>query len=480
MIACASVFLPNYRPLANKTLFENRAAYCLKHGYKQLFIEYPPLGPNDNIGKIMGFEKVRLILRTLEDPSCEFVWFGDCDGMVMNYGTKLESIASKYRGDIIVGSDFNGINCGSMIIKNTPTAKGYLNEILAHESEYLHEQAYFWKHKRDYITVAPQREMNAYDSSLPGLKPPHYNELEMEFKVGDFFMHWPAQNQEIRLRYYSRYKDLIVDSLSPGNGLIACCQPGKIGDSLFILPACRRLYEITGCKVDIYLQPWCEPARDFIKYQSYINKMITTAPEKTVEGRYQPVTLIPHPERYKGIYDISWTTQPEYPLAESFAECAGLPRDVGRDIRWEVPPGIPQKLSDALGGRTEYVVVHIRGAEGGGFKKLFEQFIDTCPLPCVVVGGKNEKIGRGIDMAGESFLEMAIIIANAKSYVGMFSSPLVIAQGFEMPKTCIFDGTSWWPKQIIMNGETEYLVNPTLSQVVESASRKLRVKRVRP
>jgi len=367
-----------------------------------------------------------------------------------------------------------------MIVKNTKVAKDYLNEILNDRNHYEHEQDYFWKNRKEFIQVAKQRAMNSYDTTLPGLNPEGYDLSLMQWKKGDFFIHWPAQNMETRLECYRKMVPQIIGmGEKKKEELIACCQPGRIGDSLFILPAVRELCRIHNCKADMYLQPHCNPAKEFFEYQSYVNKVITTAKEKESQ-RYQNFTDVPNAEQYKKVFEISWRKQPEYPLAESFAECAGLPRDIGRDIRYEVPEGIPDELKTALKGKTEYVVFHTRGADGGGFKSLFDCVIEVAPWPVVVVGKQDESLMRGINMTGCSFLDMARIIANCKSYVGMFSSPLVIAQGFEMPKTCVFDGETWWPKQIIKDGETEYLVKPTIQQIIESANRKLRVKRVQP
>lgn len=248
------------------------------------------------------------------------------------------------------------------------------------------------------------------------------------------------------------------------SNLIACCHPGRIGDTLFALPAIKRLCEIHKAKADLFVKPWCEPARDLIEYQPYINSIRTDGIVHEKHHRLQGITEVPKPEKYLKVIEVSWTRQHMHPLAESLAEEAFLPREIGRVFTLEIPKKIQQQ--------QEYIALAVRYNRQGErianeFIELFENFMEASPWPIIQVG-----------LAGTSFLEMAQTIAGAKAFVGTFSAPLVVAQAFEIPKTCIFDGQQWWPHQIMKDGETEYLAGPTVGQVIESLNRKLRVKRI--
>jgi len=257
--------------------------------------------------------------------------------------------------------------------------------------------------------------------------------------------------------------------------LIACCHPGKIGDTLFTLPAVRELCKIHDAKAVLFGQSWIEPARDLIEYQSFIHELRTDAPETIVPGRLQPITNVPEKEKYSAVFDISWSRMDYFPLPESLAECAGLPRAIGRDLQLDVTNDNPWiKFSLPF----QYIVITTRSQGEMIFTDLFKEFIKKSPIPVIVMGAKSESLGCGVDMTGLGFLDMALIISYAKAYVGVFSSPLVVAQAFPIPKTCIFDGVTWHPTQIIKDGETEYLVNPTVEQLIESSGRELRVKRI--
>lgn len=260
--------------------------------------------------------------------------------------------------------------------------------------------------------------------------------------------------------------------------LIACAHPGKIGDTLYTLPAIRRLCEIHGAKADLYARWFCEPAKQFIENQPFINKFRMDGIYTECKPRYQGTTKIPEEKNYIKYYDMSWETPPMSPHPENFCELVGVPAWVGKDIRYDVPDGLPGRAVDALQGKTTYAVVVGRGPGAGGFRSLLENVIEMAPWPVLVLGTKDEYIKGGIDLTGLGYLDMARVIARATAFVGMFSSPLVVAQGFEIPKTCVFNGTDWWPHQIVMDGETDYLVMPTAKRVLESATRKLRHKRV--
>ena len=204
MLVCAGIYDKTYEPLAEKTLYENRLSYCLKHGYPYIFVRHPFLFSNTaHAVKEIGFSKIELALYFLR--FYDVVWITDCDAMVMNKSVGIEDVLEKYPSDVLVGSDFNGPNCGNMIFKNAPRVVEYLKFMLRNREGYFHEQDFIWRNPRDFVFATPQNVMNSYDYSLyPGqeLNPGGY-------KPGDFFIHWPAQSLEKRLELYSTWKDKV-------------------------------------------------------------------------------------------------------------------------------------------------------------------------------------------------------------------------------------------------------------------------------
>lgn len=212
MIACLSLYAENYEPLAEKTLFENRLQYCRKHGYASLFRKYDVhFDSSFKLACYLGFKKIEMILEAMEVvKDVPYVWFADCDAMIMNMGIQIEAITKEYPQDILIGSDCNGSSCGSMIIKNTDTAKTYLQTILNTRDAYLHEQDFIWKNLRDFVFAVPQRVMNSWDCTLPYLQPPPDQLEKAQFQSGDFLIHWPSQTLEKRLECYEKYKGQVI------------------------------------------------------------------------------------------------------------------------------------------------------------------------------------------------------------------------------------------------------------------------------
>lgn len=213
LIAAAAVYNEHYRPLAELTLFENRKRYCEKNGYAYYFKKFD-IELEDDYARVgqMSFEKVRLILSIFRDsPQTMHVWMGDVDGMVMNMDARLEEIIQKYPSEIVTGSDYNGLSTGCFICQNTQRVKDYLNELWEKRAAYLHEQLFFWENPRSFIFKTPQRVMNSHDTTLPFLNPAGLDVESAQFQSGDFFMHWPAQTLNTRIRMYEKWKGAVID-----------------------------------------------------------------------------------------------------------------------------------------------------------------------------------------------------------------------------------------------------------------------------
>jgi len=238
-----------YKPLANYTL-ENKKEYCARHGYNIHFIEdggekdigmkicvcvKPPV-PKDQL--IIGWSKIYIMKQAMEKyPDTQWIFNSDCDVMITNMSIKIEDII-KQVGDenthIIIPSDCNGINCGNMIIRNSPIGKAFLDVIIA--SEPLYRNWYLYENQciqdltvGTFLTeqgiknggtlwslatkVIPQRIMNSYDyKNLPQFKKP-LNDIfgnDGQWQKGDFIIQWPSNPIEYRLKVAPIYKELIV------------------------------------------------------------------------------------------------------------------------------------------------------------------------------------------------------------------------------------------------------------------------------
>jgi hypothetical protein len=238
-----------YRPLADITAIENKKVYCEKYGYQ---FEHVTDGGESLCGNKMsaktnntppeetpiGWGKIYAMQHLLKKyPKSEWIFNIDCDAMITNMGTKIEDVISKVADEnthIIIPADCNGINCGVMLVRNTPIGRAFLDVIAASEPLYRHwymqenqciqdllvgtfltEQGMknggtFWT---TVSRVIPQRIMNSYDyKNLPqfknrtGIKDILGN--DGQWQRGDFVIQFPSTPLDYRLKVANIYKQL--------------------------------------------------------------------------------------------------------------------------------------------------------------------------------------------------------------------------------------------------------------------------------
>jgi hypothetical protein len=65
-------------------------------------------------------------------------------------------------------------------------------------------------------------------------------------------------------------------------------------------------------------------------------------------------------------------------------------------------------------------------------------------------------------------LKMASIIAGARAFVGLMSAPLVIANGFSIPKIvpCLLGNGSGDLRHLLRSPKHHYLVNPDFNEML--------------
>jgi len=242
MIVVTSLHDEAFEPLAEWTLHKNKKLYCEKHGYT---LHYASDGGNEVSGlnmtvpkgeslqdtdTVIGWGKIYLMRDAMNKyPDAEWIFNADCDTMITNMNIKLEDIVNLHTHSnthILVPSDCNGINCGVMMIRNSPIGRAFLDTIIAGEPLYrrcsmfenqliqdmLVGQWMWWGQMKpggscwsDVSNVLRQRVMNSYDyRNLPLLKNrPNYNDIiwgeSGQWQEGDFMIQWPATSLEYRI-----------------------------------------------------------------------------------------------------------------------------------------------------------------------------------------------------------------------------------------------------------------------------------------
>ena len=201
-IIVSTFYYPNYKDLAEKTVWQNLLQYCRKHDYEFLpfAIDEMPTGTPYEIACKACRLNTQLILKTLEDrfDSCDYFFHRDCDSIITDMDKSLESLIEFYKDyDIVTGSDRAGISMGQVLVKNSFRARKYLTEILCgiDSGTYEHEQKYMWNHPVDFLKETPQRWLNAYDcvGRLESADDPS------NWRDGDFLVHLAGLNLEQKI-----------------------------------------------------------------------------------------------------------------------------------------------------------------------------------------------------------------------------------------------------------------------------------------
>jgi ADP-heptose:LPS heptosyltransferase len=238
--------------------------------------------------------------------------------------------------------------------------------------------------------------------------------------------------------------------------MIACSHPGKIGDTLYALPTIKKLAEMNEEKIDFYTSDYCKPLKRLFEYQPYIDGFYIPAKYKIkrMDMGVQPWRMPIDLQYYHKVYHLGFRSVPDRPLHKFIAHQTGL-GEIGET--WYSYRKF--NTSD-----KPYVVVAPRGETT--FKQLFVDFVNNFHLDVVIIGGKEDYIGCGWNLCGTDFLETVTWIANSKGFLGLQSSQLALANGFDIPKVAVHDGIHWDMRHVIRSDTNFYPINPTLEEIL--------------
>lgn len=254
---------------------------------------------------------------------------------------------------------------------------------------------------------------------------------------------------------------------------IAIEMPGKIGDFLYTLPLARYLAEVKGTKVDLWTSNYCRPAIELLEYQSCTNKVII--PDDYIPERFdmgvQPPIQVPY-GMYETVYSCTFRSVPDTRLDHFMALSVG--------IEPHLLPPVYYEIDDYYTGRIDnkqiivrweeqfpngYYVLGTRGITS--YDDTFREFTNRSTLPVIIIGAKGEYNGYGLNFTGLDLLKTAYILSKSKGYVGLMSSMLVLANGFNIKKVVPHDGRSWDMRHVVYSDNHNYLVNPTAQEILE-------------
>jgi hypothetical protein len=186
----------------------NVERYCSRYHYSFFFNKQKEYD---------GFDKIRAIKKTFERGDFDIIWSLDCDTLITNHTIRIDDfIEDKF--DFYICEDYNGINAGSFIVKNTIEGNWFMNWLMPMKGDvgiYCEQDAI--KHymrllpeERDVeIKVLPHPSINSYLYQNYLEIPPQTHE-EGQWQPNDFLLHLPGLSMDKRLAILNEYKDKVI------------------------------------------------------------------------------------------------------------------------------------------------------------------------------------------------------------------------------------------------------------------------------
>lgn len=239
--------------------------------------------------------------------------------------------------------------------------------------------------------------------------------------------------------------------------MLAFTHPGKIGDLLYCLPVVKKLCEESGQRADFWTSSYCYPVvKRLLERQSYIRDVVLSH-NHVITGMDMGVRpwLVPVDGDYEQVYHLGFQEIPR----------GALPEFISKSIGQTWNGKIEYEYDDLSTLKEPYIVLAPRGETS--FKEVFIDFIKKSPIKTVVVGGEIDYIGYGINKCGIDLLETLPWIAKSKGFIGLMSSQLVLANGFDIPKISPHDGKSWDMTHVVYSDSNFYPVLPTAEYMIQ-------------
>lgn len=212
-VAIVSIFNEKHQALADET-WTNKQAYAAKYGY-QAIAKTTDFSPEQ-----VHFDKFIHILDVMDaNPSTEWVWWLDNDAMITNFDIRAEDlIDNDYH--VIMGVDIASINTGSFFVRNSMQGRQWLEFLLSKKGEYKNDKKWFEQQAvidfypkfQDLFKVVPQRTFNSYDYRIYQVDGTDLLGYDGQWNKGDFVIHWPGLQNEIRVQLAQQYKKEIQDT----------------------------------------------------------------------------------------------------------------------------------------------------------------------------------------------------------------------------------------------------------------------------
>lgn len=212
-----------YRAMADVTVYSVLTDYCNRHGY--WLISQTAFDPKWNANGHAGgrtWARLDYALGLMRAGQFKWIWILGVDAMVTNFNIRLEDIVDPAYFLVIAADCAAPVQADSMLFKCCAESMAYIKDVLAGFDAL---KSHIWVENqrmidllpkyRAGIKIVPQRVMNSYDYALfPGYEgdKPRVDLFghDGQWAPGDFVIHYPSLDGNVRLRELRRRAQEIV------------------------------------------------------------------------------------------------------------------------------------------------------------------------------------------------------------------------------------------------------------------------------
>lgn len=203
-IVCCTMFSPSHQELADISV-PNLERYCQKHGYDMRLIKIE----NDK----WEFKKHETF-KELFEKGYDLIWYKDIDSLITNMSIPITDFVDDSH-DFFLTMDFNELNGGSVIIKNTKSGVDYNNAVLEGKNNYENEQNFFNETLNQYsdiVKIVSHPSINSYDYSLYiQCKELIGHEDAGDWQPNNFVIHFPGLGTNDRIELLKEFSQKVIE-----------------------------------------------------------------------------------------------------------------------------------------------------------------------------------------------------------------------------------------------------------------------------
>lgn len=221
-ICMLSCYCPNYREMADKTLYQNKAEYAKRWGHDLMTLTDVNPEFKDEKSHVGGltWDRLRESIKIAKSGKYEWIYIVGVDTLITNLTIPLSSFVDP-EFHLVIANDCCGWNADSFLFRCSEQGISYMEDVMAHYEQFKH---HCWVEQQAMIElrdahpgtwkVLPQRLLNSYDYELypakGGREGKDFAGNDGQWQPGDFLIHWAGLPTHVRYEQIEKVWPQIV------------------------------------------------------------------------------------------------------------------------------------------------------------------------------------------------------------------------------------------------------------------------------